>query len=322
MIAFVTGGTGFIGSHLVDALLAKPENSVRCLVRNEDRWLSGKRFERITGTLHDLEALKKGCENADVVFHLAGAVKAPDLKAFIRENVEGTENLVRIAQKAGTKHVVVLSSLAANGPSSGIPLEETAPRAPVSAYGVSKMKMEQSLEALKPAGMHLAVIRPPAVFGPREENILPLFKMMQRGLCPVTGKGSSRISMVYVQDLVSGILLAGERCPAGVHTYFVSGEEPYSWSEIANTGSVIFGRAVRTLPVSPQLVRTAGKLFERMGKITGKTAFFNQEKALEVTSEWLCSIEKAKAELGYQPVYSLEQGLKETILWYKKHHWL
>ncbi len=182
MIAFVTGGTGFIGSHLVDFLHTRGVTEIRCLVRKDEKWLRGRTYTPVKGDLHDLEALRKGLLGADTVFHLAGAVKAPSLPAFIRENVEGTENVIRVALKAGVKQLVVLSSLAASGPSEGRPLHEEDICRPLSSYGQSKLKMEEALKGIPFDGVRAAIIRPPAVYGPREENILPVFKMMNKGI--------------------------------------------------------------------------------------------------------------------------------------------
>lgn len=139
MKAFVTGGTGFIGSHLADALIADGRyEEVRCLVRENEKWLRNKSYTKIPGTLHNISALKKAMEDVDVVFHLAGVVKAPKPETFHRVNVDGTENIVRIAQKQKVPAIVILSSLAAVGPSNGTPVDEYTAMRPVSMYGKSK----------------------------------------------------------------------------------------------------------------------------------------------------------------------------------------
>lgn len=323
MIAFVTGGTGFIGSHLVDKLTALGYKDIRCLVRSEEKWLTGKKYTRIPGNLHDLDALKKGCEHADVIFHLAGAVKAPSLQGFIRENVEGTENLVRVAKKAGVNRMVLLSSLAAAGPSEGKPLTEEDLCRPVSSYGQSKRKMEEVLKTMNFTGIHAAIIRPPAVYGPREENILPVFKLMKKGICPVVGDGNAtRVSMIFVKDLIDGILTAADKTPEGLETYFMADFVPYTWSEIADVAGVVLQKKVHTVSIPPEIIIGMGSIFDKAGRIFGKKPFFDKEKAAEVTGEWMCSSEKAARLLQFKPQYDLAKGLLETFQWYSAHHWL
>jgi nucleoside-diphosphate-sugar epimerase len=322
MIAFVTGGTGFIGSHLVDFLHTQGVTEVRCLVRKDEKWLRGRTYTPVKGDLHDLEALKKGLQGADTLFHLAGAVKAAHLPAFIRENVEGTENVIRVALKSGIKRIVVLSSLAAAGPSEGKPLHEGDICRPVSSYGQSKLKMEEALAAIPFEGIQAAIIRPPAVYGPREENILPVFKLMNKGICPVVGDSSNRVSMIYVKDLVEGLWNAANRTPEGLNTYFMADLMPYSWADVASVAGSVVGRKVRTIPIPPEIVVGAGSIFDRAGKLFGKKPFFDKEKAAEITAEWMCSSEKAARMLQFQPKYSLARGFQETIQWYSVHHWL
>lgn len=145
MRAFVTGGTGFVGSHLVDALIESDQYSeVLCLVRSSDKWLTGKAFTRVKGDLTDLQVLSSALEGVDVIFHVAGVVRAPKWMDFKIANVDATENLLRIAQKKGIKNLVILSSLAASGPSNGTPITEQAPRRPVSMYGESKKRNGRS----------------------------------------------------------------------------------------------------------------------------------------------------------------------------------
>ena len=143
MKAFVTGGTGFVGSHLVEDLLASGKYSeVRCLVRSSEKWLKGMNVTLVKGDLDNYHAIADALNNVDVIFHIAGLTKAPRNKDFTAANVDATENLMRIAQKKGISNFVITSSLAAVGPSHGTPLTEKEPLRPVSMYGNSKKRME------------------------------------------------------------------------------------------------------------------------------------------------------------------------------------
>ncbi len=324
MKAFVTGGTGFIGSHLVEAIINSTDyDEVRCLVRSEPKWLSGLSFKTIKGDLNDLKALGKGLEGADVLFHVAAIVKAPSKKEFTQANVDATENLVRLAQKKGVKNIVILSSLAAAGPSTGSPKKEGQPMEPVSIYGKSKMEMEARVKTAASKDDSIKIIRPPAVYGPREDQIYSFFKSCSKGICPIVGDGNNpRISMVYVSDLVDGILLAAGKKDTGVHTYFISGEGVHSWNEIKGITSKVLGKKLIPLKIKPSIVKKVAGVIENAASLFGVYPVVNKEKANELILEWTCTSEKAEKELNYRPKVSLAEGISRTIHWYKIHNWL
>src|SRR5690554_3600912 len=323
MNVFVTGGTGFVGSHLVDALIADPNyNEIRCLVRTDDKWLSGKNFTRIKGDLADLNLIAKALDGVDVIFHVAGVVRARTQQEFNRANVDATENLLRVAQKKGVSNIVVLSSLAGVGPSEGVPLNESAPLNPVSMYGQSKKLMEELIRTIAKKTDSIKIIRPPAVYGPREADIYTYFKSFSKGICPIVGDGNHpRISMVYVSDLVDGIIKASKKMDTGVHTYFISGKEDHNWNQIREVTSVVMNKKPLAIKLKPTLVKKISGLVESVASLFGQYPVINREKANEMVLEWTCSSQKAIDELGYQPSVSLEEGISRTIHWYKKNNW-
>lgn len=324
MKAFVTGGTGFIGSHLADELIEQNAfTEVRCLIRNNEKWLRGKDFTRVRGDLNDLPVLKKAVQDVDVIFHIAGRVKAPTYKELEQANVEATENLLRIAQQAGVPKVVVLSSLAAVGPSNNGPITEDASMNPVSMYGKSKKHMEQIIHDLADEETSVTILRPPAVYGPREQQIYSFFKMVNNRICPIIGDGKHpKISMVYVGDVVNGILKAADQKTPGVHTYFISGPKIYNWNEIRGTTTKVLGKKNIPIYVKPKYVEKIAGTVEKAASFFGIYPVLNKDKAKELILEWTCSCEKAQQELGYIPQYSLNEGISRTIHWYQRHHWL
>lgn len=323
MKAFITGATGFIGSHLADALLSEEDNEVRCLVRSNEKWLKGKTYTKISGDLHDIPALMKGMEGADVVFHLAALVMAPNQETLNRTNVEATENLIRTARRCGVKKLVILSSLAAAGPSFNRPLTEDDPLMPISMYGESKKKMEEMIHSIAQKDDIITILRPPAVFGPREDQIYSFFKICARGVCPIVGNGvSNPISMIYVDDVVQGLLLGAKQSKKGVHTYFLSSEDIYTWNEIREAVSGALGKSLFPIYIKPGLVKGLGTMMESLGSLFGQYPVMNRDKSKEMTHEWTCSVEKIKKELSFKQNVPLKEGISKTIAWYKKHNWI
>ncbi len=323
MKAFVTGGTGFIGSHLVDRLLRNQNDEISCLVRSDEKWLRDKDIVRVKGNLHDLTALRKGMEGADVVYHIAGVVKAPTQKLFDQANVEATENILRLAMKLRVPKLIVLSSLAASGPSFSRPVTEEDPLMPVTMYGESKKRMEEMIARVADDSISVTVIRPPAVYGPREDQIFSVFQMASWRLFPIIDSGNdTRVSLIHVHDLVDGILLAsGEKKP-GVETYFISSEELYTWEQIRQATAVVFGKKLYAVKVSPRLVEIIGNIAETGASLIGRYPVINRDKSRELGMQWTCSVDKARSSLGFRQKTDLGKGLAETIHWYKKHHWL
>lgn len=324
MRVFVTGGTGFIGSHLADRLMeSEKTEELRCLVRSREKWLEGKNYRKITGDLSDEETLKKALQGVDTLFHVAAIVKAPDMAEFERANVEATVRLIRAAAEIGVSKLVILSSLAAAGPSDGRPLTEEDPMNPVSMYGESKKRMEEKIHEMTPEGLSVTILRPPVVYGPRETQVYTWFRLLRWGISPIVGDGESpRISLIYVSDLVDAMLLAaGDRTP-GIRTYFITGPEPVTWNQIRNAGSRVLGRRPFSLYVRPGLVKKLAGAVETLSSFFRVYPVFNCEKANEMVLEWTCSSRKAMDELGYRPRVSLDDGIARTINWYKKHNWL
>lgn len=323
MKVFITGGTGFIGSHLVDRLLAEPGNNIYCLARSHPKWLKDKDIELVKGSLQDLPALHEGISGADIVYHIAGVVKAPNQEIFDAANVDATENVLRMAMKHKVPKVVILSSLAACGPAQENPVTEDDPLFPVTMYGESKKRMEEMVASVANDSFSVTIIRPPAVYGPREEQIFSVFQMASWRLFPIIGDGTStRLSLIHVNDLVEGILLAASEKNPGVETYFISSEDLYTWEEIRLATEYAMGKKIYPVTFKPEFVQFAGNITEKIASLIGRYPVINREKSRELGLQWICSVKKAKERLGFRQTTGLKDGLVQTIAWYKNHNWL
>jgi dihydroflavonol-4-reductase len=203
----VTGGTGFVGGHLVAALRARGDE-VTCLVRRATPAGSveslGCRIVR--GDLADLRALEELVQGARVVHHVAGRVSAPHEAAFHAANREGTAALGRAAREAGVARLVYVSSLAVTGPTvPGQPLDEAGPPRPVTPYGRSKAAGEA---AVREARLPYTIVRPPVVYGPWDRELLRVFRLARRGIVPVLGDGTQELSLVHARDLAQALIAA------------------------------------------------------------------------------------------------------------------
>lgn len=322
MKAFVTGGTGFVGSHLVEALLARGY-AVTCLVRNDLKWLEGLDIEVVKGGLMDSEAIVRGCAGAGEVYHIAGMTRAPSREVLFQANVDGTLNLLDAAREAGVRKVLVTSSLSAIGPSESGPLPESAPFNPVSDYGRSKAEMERQI-AKREDVSSIVVVRPPAVYGPREADLFNLIKTADKQrILPAVGNGrEARLNLVHVRDLVEGMIGAMASEISGGKTYFIGGRKDYSWNEIRSAIRNALGHGAMNFNIPRALLGPLGTISEGLGKVFGKYPPLNREKAREGKGAWLASSERAHRDFGYAPSISLVEGMRETVQWYREKGWL
>ncbi len=326
MKAFITGATGFVGSHLADKLKASGFD-VMCLKRKSSstKWLDGKGFEYIEGDLFSNEALEKAIAEADYVFHVAGVVKSVNKEGFYKGNYEATKNLLEITKKVNPliKKFVHISSQAACGPAiDSDTVDENTPPNPITTYGISKLKAEEEVNKFA-SEFPITIIRPPAVFGPRDTEIFIYFQTFSKGLNSVIGFDKKYLSLVYVEDLVDGILLATQKDIANGQTYFICFDEPYNWDEMGDATSKILDKKAFKVRIPHSIVYSVGYIAEKIALLSGKAATLNVEKCKDITQlRWVCSNAKAKAQLGFQTKFTLEESFRKTIEWYKEMKWI
>jgi len=322
----VTGGTGFVGSHLVELLLEKGYR-VTCLVRDTSslRWLSGLDVELVKGDCAEPATLADAVRKVSVVFHLAGLTKARWSREYYQVNHLGTKNVL----EACTRHnpaiqkFILVSSLAAAGPSpDGAPRTEADTPMPVSDYGRSKLLAEE--EALRYKDRFpVLILRPSAVYGPRDSDMFELFRWAKKGITLELGGGERFISPCYVGDLATAMLLGAEKQTLSGSIYFVAEDRSYSWSEFRHALLSTGGVTARNIKLPYALAYAIGLFSEIGGLFMSRPAITNRQKIREASQKyWVCSLEKIKKDIAFSSEYSLNRGLELTWKWYREKGWL
>jgi nucleoside-diphosphate-sugar epimerase len=322
----VTGATGFVGGALVETLL-KEGCSVACLVRSTSNTGALRNFpvQLITGDLHNLGAMREVLAGIDTVYHVAGAIKAADRDGYFRANQIGTRNLMEVVAESSKnlKRFVCVSSLAAAGPSSKDQgLKENDRPNPISWYGESKLQSER--EVLKFAtAFPVTILRPSAVYGPRDRETLMIFRMIKQGYFFTPGRFARRFSLIHVDDLVSALIRASECDTPSGEVFFISRPETYTWGEVGQAIAEVLDKKYRWIPFPQWVAEMAGLAGDMWSKLTGRPATVNSQKIKELLQpSWICDSSKAREFLGFIPKIDLETGMRNTVTWYLKQGWL
>ncbi len=327
---FITGASGFVGSHLTEAA----QNlglEVHAAVRKSSKVADIKPFvdKFVFPDLGNAEELKKlfDQEGYHYIIHAAAMTKAKDEQTMNLVNVGYTDAIMDAALSADMplERISYVSSLAAVGP---IPyqeeklIDESFPYQPLTVYGRSKKASELMIQD-KYTDQRISIFRPTAVYGPREKDIFILFDTMKKGLDPYIGSKPQKLSFVYVKDLVD-VLLKGVTVPQeGLQIYNISDGEVYSRYAMAEIFKEVFSRKLFRMHVPLSLVKGIAEISQYLYKNSTKTPVIYPERLFELTAEnWAVDISHAKQVLGYDPKYLLENGLKESLEWYKINKWL
>jgi dihydroflavonol-4-reductase len=322
----VTGANGFVGSHLTEALLDRGY-LVRCLVRRSSdlRFIQHLPVEWSYVDLRDADGLLQACQGVQAVCHCAALTRALDEETFYRVNIRGTEAVAQACLDTNSEvgRFLFISSQTAAGPTqeSHDLMDESSPPQPITWYGKSKWAAEQALWNMAER-LPLTIVRPSAVFGPRDRDFFTYFALVKRGLSLRLGRQERRLSLIYVHDLVRLILLALESDSAVGQVYFGT-TYASSYTELAEAIARAMGKHPLTI-LLPEAVLTPIALWSKaQGRLTGRPALLNDQRVLDMRQRnWLCSGAKARQDLGFSPLYDLELAVQETADWYLENGWL
>jgi len=297
---------------------------VRVLIRNSVRAdrLREHDVSHVTGSLEDPAALLQAVAGADVVVHLAALTHARTAMELERVNVNGTRALVAavLAAAPRPRRLVFMSSLAAAGPAERAIGRQDPPR-PLTAYGRSKLAGERVVMEAADA-LEVVILRPPAVYGPGDPELLRFFRLAKVGVLPVPTGSARPLQLVHVRDLAAAVCLAAIR-PGARGLFHIAEAEAHTWAAVCRLLGRVAGRKVRLLPIPAAAVRVAAAMSEWVAAGMGRSTMFNRDKARELLAPgWLCDTEDARRELGFVAATPLEQGLRETWQWYRNEGWL
>lgn len=331
-IALVTGASGFLGSHLVDAFRTRGYN-VRALVRRTSprRWLVDAAdaplpgVSLVEGSVTEPASLREAVRDADVVVHCAGVLDAPSQEAFDRVNVEGSAHVARAAAEARVRRLVYISSQAVAGATrTGAPRIEDEPPAPISPYGRSKLAGEQACFA-QATGVEVVSIRPPSIYGPRDQAFLRMVRLVASHLQPVSGflGPERRISIVHVDDVCAAVWLGATHARAPGRAYYVTDGVYHPLQDITSAIRAAVDTWTIPLPLIAPVVLTARALSRAWTAVAGTDGLVTAGQAQQLLAgEWIVSCERLQRELGYAPSRALVPGWAETIAWYRRVGWI
>lgn len=323
----ITGASGFVGYHLIaEALENGLEVYAAIRPNSKIEHLSHFNINYTYLNYTSVEDLKKEIEDKkyNYIIHAAGITKAKTLADYNQINAEFSRNLALAATQVTipVEKFVFVSSLAALGPIQDLTalIQDNSTPSPVTSYGRSKLLAEQYL--LKTPNLPLAIIRPTAVYGPREHDLYVIFKTINKGLDPHIGRFNQQLSFIYVKDLAKALVkVLSTTSPNEV--YNVSDGVAYNRYALADAAKLILGKRAFRVHLPVFMVNGLAVLMDRWYLYKKDTPVLNKEKMNELTAvNWACDISRIQRDLNFVPQYNLKQGLSETLDWYKESKWL
>lgn len=327
MKVLLTGASGFVGSHILDVLCEREVPTVLLLRNSSNRRFIESRLPQVEvrfGSLEDGSSLKNALAGVTHVVHCAGIVKARHGSEFDHINTGGTRRVVEAvnAYRPTVRRLVYISSVAAGGPgTSSAPMKETNEPRPVSAYGRSKLASE--LEVSRACSAEYVIVRPAAVYGPRDTSFLSLFKAVNRGIAPRFGRHGQELNLVYVRDLAEIVVSLLSHAGAGGLTVNVAHPEVVTGDQLCNTIAAVLGVRIRELTIPLGVVRLVCWLATAASAVTRRPSILGLDKYNELTAPgWVCDTTLLTRELRLECPTRLKDGIQATAKWYREHRWI
>lgn len=318
----VTGAAGFTGGHLARRL-ASSGVSVRALVRDPRQCADLVKWgiEPVQGDLRDAQSLRQAVQGIDIVYHIAALFRPENVSRqdMWDTNVQGTRNILEASRQAGVKRFVHCSTVGVHGDVKHPPATEESPYRPGDYYQDSKTEGEKvALEYMAQQEMPVVVFRPGGIYGPGDLRFLKLFKSIKKQRFIMFGSGEIKYQLIYIDDLVDGIILCGEHQAAPGQIFILTGEHPVTLNQFARTAAKVMQVPPPRLhfPILP--VYLAGFLCELVCKPIGiQPPLYRRRVDFFRKTRWF-DISKARRVLGFQPKVDMEHGFQKTVAWYEQ----
>lgn len=322
----LTGASGYTGGHVLKQLLARGD-SVKALVREGSVTpaLSTSGAEIVKGVLGNAEDARRLVQGCDAVMHIAAVYRTaghPD--SYYREvNVLGTRLLLEAAQAGGIRRFVHTSTVGVHGDVKNPPADEGAPIAPSDIYQETKAEADVLARDFgRTHGLEVAIVRPGAIYGPGETRLLKVFKAIARGRYAVVGSGKAHYHLVYIDDLVTGFLLALDLPEAAGETFIIAGPKSVSQDELGREVAKATGGSVWPFHIPAWPIQRLGDVVEAICVPLGVEPPIHRRRVDFWVKNRSFSIEKARRLLGYAPAVDVAEGIARTARWYRENRWL
>jgi len=318
MKVFLTGGTGFLGSHVAEVLCERG-HEVLALVRRTSRraHLESLGVRLHEGTLEEPETLSSALGECDGVAHVAGLVKAVRPSDFYRVNEEGVGGLTRAAARyARGNRFVLISSIAAQGPGDTAgERSESLSESPVTEYGRSKLAGERAMAEVK-EGLNTTILRPPIIYGPREIEFLRVFQAAKKLGIMFCLERRQLLSLIHGRDCANAVVDALETGDTPKEMYLMDDGGTYTWPDIAALLSKVLGRRVRVVTVPRAAMSVMAWTWQSFGRVTGTPVVMSLDKVHEAEARyWVAGNTAITRDLGWEPGFGLEAGMRDAIEW-------
>ncbi len=313
-MVLITGATGFIGSHLVDTLLARGQQ-VRVLARPKGGKPKPQENLEVFAAPLTTDGLSRAADGCSVVYHLAGITRASSEAEFMWANAEGTRVAAVGAAQAGARLVYVSSLAAAGTGTIEQPRKVSDTPAPITMYGQSKLEGE--IRVLETPNLEWCILRPPGVYGQRDKDFLFAFQAAKRGFFPILGNPKRAYTLVYVHDLINAIIGCAEHPNAVGKTYFAGHSVPVSYNTILETLAKLFDKPFNPISLPNGLLEVAANAGE-LGRFFGQVGLINKSRQRDLLSPgWVCDVSAIESDLGVMAQTNLETGFAKTLEWYR-----